>query len=254
MRRSLLDVLLGVQARALRRALGLDQPARLVHAQRLRVHVGELGGHRDHEHAAVGRDLDARDRSARAPAPCGAAPASPLGGSSPLTSRRRAHCAAPRRSCPRAPARTGARAGRRSMTCESSSTASAARRELVGNVDHEAVVDVAVARPGSPSFGGPSPRRRWTVPCLVPGLHPQRLGAVERRHLHLGAAQRLGDRQRDLDLDVVALALEHRRRRDVGDQVEVAGRAAAATRLALARRGGCGCRRARRRGCSRAGA
>ena len=33
--------------------LRLDQPARLVHAQRLRVHVGQLGGDRDHEHAAV---------------------------------------------------------------------------------------------------------------------------------------------------------------------------------------------------------
>ena len=54
-----LDVLLGVQARALGRALGLDQPARLVRAQRLRVHVRELGGDRDHEHAAVGLDLDA---------------------------------------------------------------------------------------------------------------------------------------------------------------------------------------------------
>ena len=68
MRRSLLDVLLRVQARALGRALGLDQPARLVHAQRLRVHVGELGGDRDHEHAAVGLDLDAA-HGGRAPAP-----------------------------------------------------------------------------------------------------------------------------------------------------------------------------------------
>ena len=38
-----------------------DQPARLVGAQRLRVHVRELGGDRDHEHAAVGFNLDARD-------------------------------------------------------------------------------------------------------------------------------------------------------------------------------------------------
>src|SRR5680860_985772 len=55
-----LDVALRVEARVLRRALRLDQPARLVHAQRLRVHVGELGGDRDHEDAAlvVDRDLD----------------------------------------------------------------------------------------------------------------------------------------------------------------------------------------------------
>ena len=48
-----LDVPLRVEARVLRRALRLDQPARLVHAQRLRVHVGELGGDRDHEDAAL---------------------------------------------------------------------------------------------------------------------------------------------------------------------------------------------------------
>ena len=55
-----LDVALRVEAGVLRRALRLDQAARLVHAQRLRVHVGELGGDRDHEDAAlvVDRDLD----------------------------------------------------------------------------------------------------------------------------------------------------------------------------------------------------
>ena len=47
-----LDVLVGVEPRVLRRALRRDQPARLVHPQRLRVHLGELGGDRDHEHAA----------------------------------------------------------------------------------------------------------------------------------------------------------------------------------------------------------
>ena len=54
-----LDVVLGVEARALRRAARLNQPARLVHAERLRVHLGELGGDRDHEDAAVERDIDA---------------------------------------------------------------------------------------------------------------------------------------------------------------------------------------------------
>src|SRR3984885_6079775 len=63
-----LDVLVRVQARALGRALGLDQPARLVHAQRLRVHLGKLGGDGDHEHATAGLDGDARDvRHATAP-------------------------------------------------------------------------------------------------------------------------------------------------------------------------------------------
>src|SRR4051794_5665378 len=44
------DVALGVQARALRGALGLDQAARLVHAQRLWMHLRQLGRDRDHEH------------------------------------------------------------------------------------------------------------------------------------------------------------------------------------------------------------
>src|ERR1017187_3962095 len=58
----LLDVLLRVQARALGRAPRFDQTARLVHAQRLRVHVRQLRRDGDHEHAAVSRHLDARDR------------------------------------------------------------------------------------------------------------------------------------------------------------------------------------------------
>ena len=59
-----LDVLVGVQAGVLRRALRGDQPARLVHAQRLRVHLGELGGDRDHEHAAAAVE-PCRGRGAR---------------------------------------------------------------------------------------------------------------------------------------------------------------------------------------------
>jgi drug/metabolite transporter (DMT)-like permease len=51
-----LDVRVRVQARALRRALGLDQAARLVHAQRLGVHVGELGRDGDHEDTALAVD------------------------------------------------------------------------------------------------------------------------------------------------------------------------------------------------------
>ena len=62
----------------------------------------------------------------------------------------------------------------------------------------------------------------------------QRLAAVERRDLDLGAAQRLGHRQRHLDLDVVALAREDRRLLHVRDDVEVARRTAVAARLALA--------------------
>src|SRR4051812_13283673 len=55
-----LHVAVGVEPRALRRALGLDEPALLVHPQRLGVHLRQLRGHGDHEHAPVARDLDPR--------------------------------------------------------------------------------------------------------------------------------------------------------------------------------------------------
>ena len=49
-----LDVVLGVEPRAARRARGRDEALRLVRAQRLRVHAGELGGDGDHVARAVG--------------------------------------------------------------------------------------------------------------------------------------------------------------------------------------------------------
>ena len=109
-------------------------------------------------------------------------------------------------------------------------------------------------RPLPESFGGPSPRSRCTLPSWVPAGHADLLGAVERRHLDGAAGDRLDDRDRNVDLEVVALALEDRRRRDVRDDVEVAG---AARRRGPARpcpRAGCGCPRARRPGPSRGSA
>src|SRR4029079_2114042 len=104
--------------------------------------------------------------------------------------------------------------------------------QIARDVDHEAVVDVAAPDAGQ--------RRRALAaqslhgPVLGPTRHAQLLRAVQRRHLDVGAAQRLGDRDRHLDLEVVALAPEHRRLADVRDDVEVAGRAAAQPGLALA--------------------
>src|SRR5437588_4240577 len=66
LRRHLLDapqplhVLLRIQARALRRAARLDQPAGLIHTQRLGMHVGQPRCDRDHEHAAARLHLDSR--------------------------------------------------------------------------------------------------------------------------------------------------------------------------------------------------
>ena len=43
-----LDVCIGVQTRPARRPTGSDEPFRLVHAKRLRMHSDEVGGDRDH--------------------------------------------------------------------------------------------------------------------------------------------------------------------------------------------------------------
>src|SRR5215207_4807504 len=105
-------------------------------------------------------------------------------------------------------------------------------REVLRHVDHEAVVDVPAAA---------APERLWALAAQpldrpVPGAagHAQLLDAVERRHLDVRAADRLGDGDRHLDLEVVALAPEDRRLLDAGDHVEVAGRTAAQAGLALA--------------------
>src|SRR5205814_131305 len=69
---------------------------------------------------------------------------------------------------------------------------------------------------------------------LCPGSYAQRLGSAQSRHLHLGPPQRLGDGQRNLHVEVVALADKHRRGRHVRDQVQVAWRPATPAGLALA--------------------
>ena len=219
--------------------LRLDQPARLVHAQRLRVHVRQLGGDRDHEHAAArsrprcARLSDAhRDRRAIVLRPIAVRCAAPA----PSNSRARGFGAVDR---------LRERVDRLRLLLV----------ELLRHVDHEAVVDVpALRRLPAPELRRALAAQALDGAVLGPRRHAQGLGAVQGRHLHLGAAQRLGDRQRHLDLEVVALALEDRRGRDVRDQIQVAGRPAAAARARPCRRDGCGCRRAHRRGCSRAGA
>ena len=183
-----LDVGLRVQPRALGRALGLDQPARLVHPQRLRVHLGQLGGDRDHEDAAVVLDAggDARARGR----PSGAS---------------------------RRPSRRIRSRGLPFITFESSldglallgATGPSARRSRSGSG----------CRPGRgrPSTGGPSPRRRWTRAVLGARrgtrsfLVPCSVGTSTS-----APRERLGDRDRHLDLEVVALAAEHRRLRRRG--------------------------------------
>ena len=72
------------------------------------------------------------------------------------------------------------------------------------------------------------------MPCLVPGLHAQRLRAVERRHLHLGAVSASGIVSGTSTSRLSPLRVNTRRGRDAHDQIEVARRAAAAPGLALA--------------------
>ena len=72
------------------------------------------------------------------------------------------------------------------------------------------------------------------MPCLVPGATRSFLVPCSVGTSTSAPRERLGDRDRHLDLEVVALGLEHRRLLDVGDHVQVAGRAAAQAGLALA--------------------
>src|SRR5277367_5137605 len=106
--------------------------------------------------------------------------------------------------------------------------------EMLGNVDHEAVVDVTFLRGARAELRRALAAQPLDGAARRAGRDAQRLRAVQRRHLHVGAAQRLRDRQRHLDLEVVALALERRRAADLRDQVQVTGGAAVSPRLALA--------------------
>src|ERR1700689_5380061 len=106
--------------------------------------------------------------------------------------------------------------------------------EMLGHVDHEAVVDVAFFFARA-ELGGALAAQALDGAVRSAGTHAQRLRAVECGHAHLSAAQRLGDGQRDLHLEVVSLAGEHGRGRHVGEQVQVAGWATVAPGLALAR-------------------
>ena len=85
------------------------------------------------------------------------------------------------------------------------------------------------------SLGMPLPRSAQLAPVLAAGRHLERHPAAARgRHLDGGAQRRLGDRDRHLDDEVVAAALEEVVGLDAHAHVEVAGRSAAHAGLALA--------------------
>src|SRR5581483_2479810 len=106
------------------------------------------------------------------------------------------------------------------------------RRERGGDVDHEAVVDVATAL-------ATEARRAFAAQALDGAVlgaagHAQALGTVQRRNLDDGALDRLRDRQRNLDLEVLAVALEDRRLDDARDHVQNTRRPGARPRGGLA--------------------
>src|SRR5437879_353414 len=93
---------------------------------------------------------------------------------------------------------------------------------------------VEVARRAALRIGHAPPGEAKPLPALAPpgDLQPHR--PVRRRHRDGRAADRLADRDRHLDGEVLAVAVEERVRPDLHDEVEVARRGAAAPDAALA--------------------
>ncbi len=162
------------------------------------MHARQLGGHRDHVDAAVVGDRGLARHAAH---------------SSRDSSRSR---------------------GLPSMTAARSSTASLCSRESeLGTSIKQLVVDVAA--PAAAELRRSLAAQPLHRAVLRARGNADALGRGERRHLDGGAADRLGDRDRHLDLEVVALAREDRRLAHARDHVEVSGGAVARARLALAR-------------------
>src|SRR5207247_2574364 len=105
--------------------------------------------------------------------------------------------------------------------------------ELVRHLDLEPVEDVAP--PAAAGSRGALPAEALDGSMLGSGRNPDPLRAGERRHLDGRPLDRLGDRDRDRHLEIAVGALaEDRGGGDPGDDVEVAGRPAERSVLALA--------------------
>src|SRR4051794_30100842 len=188
------DVLLRVEARVLRRALRLDQPARLVDPRRWGVPPGEPRRDGDHVHAAIALD-HAPGHRLRPP-----------------------------------PEELLARVVLRRV-CQRVDRLLLLAVQRARHVDRELVVDVAAAAASELRRAlAAQPLHRS---MLRAGRYAYPLRPVQRRDLHGRTAYRLRDRDRHVDLEVLALAPEDRRVRDARDHVQVAWRTAAATGLAL---------------------
>src|SRR4029079_2127233 len=105
--------------------------------------------------------------------------------------------------------------------------------EILRDLDLELVVDVAALARGRPRR--PFAAEPLDGPVLGPGCDPDPLRATQRRHLDVGAADSLAERDRHLDLEVaVGPAVEDRRGRHPGRHEQVPGRSAERSVLALA--------------------
>src|SRR5436853_6082945 len=104
--------------------------------------------------------------------------------------------------------------------------------QRLGDLDVEAVVDVAA--PAAGELFRALAAQSLDAAVRGAGRDPDALRALERRNLDGAAGDRLDDRDRDLDLEVVPGTLEHRRGRHVRHHVEIARGGAAGPGLALA--------------------
>ena len=165
------------------------------------MHLGQLGGHRDHEHAAV---EETSLGLAYAPRAISAPPSPPR--------------TAGAGDCRPSPAK----AGRRPRTAQA--IASPERRS-------QTVVDVAAPLLVQPlrAFAAQALNRAVLVPAGRQALEPSKVGTSTTAPWRAS-----GMVQRHLDLEVVAVALEHRGLRHPGDHVQVTGVRAAQPGLALA--------------------
>src|SRR5207249_5427597 len=105
-------------------------------------------------------------------------------------------------------------------------------RSVGGHLHHEAHVEVA--RRAALRIADAAPGEAKALPALASPGHLESHLAVRRGHGDGGSADRLADRDRHLDGEVLAVALEERVRPDPDHEVEVARRSAAAPHPALA--------------------
>src|SRR5437773_7061357 len=105
-------------------------------------------------------------------------------------------------------------------------------RSVGRHLHHQAHVEVA--RRAALRIGHAAPGEAKPLPALAPPGHLEPHRPVRRRHRDGRAPDRLADRDRHLDGEVLAVAPEERVRPDLDDEVEVARRGAAAPDAALA--------------------